>query len=230
MELSLKRKASDILKEDIINGNFNIADYDTQNDVEAYIKKWQSEINGLISNPIYNGITLDMIKRLIKCSDKKKLIETIINDIKTIIRFISMTDNEFNLSVENLQKNISKVSSSVNRKILGATIKKATQIRNKWKHKISINDNEIVYSDIILDVIAEEERLMQEAKKNKTKGGKVGGKVGKACEITDKIKQSSLKKYNLKVGQKFKSADELAKYINKSNTSISIWRKKGWIK
>lgn len=70
----------------------------------------------------------------------------------------------------------------------------------------------------------------------KIESGKIGGKIGgknsspkKKCTITDKIKESMLSKYNITIGQEFDSCEHLAKYVNKSLTSISQWRSKGWI-
>lgn len=225
MQLSLKKQASDDVKNDIINGNYNNIEYDAKNDIDAYKVKWQTEINGLLSNPAYCGVDLELIKRLINTSHKNKLIETIIGDIKLIIRYLSMPDNEFQNSVEKVQYYFSKLSSDIDRKILATNIKKATQIRDKWKDKIKVNEAEINLSEIILDIIADEEERM-----NNTKDKQIdGGKKGKQCVITDKIKSSLLSKYKLQIGQKFNTASELANYVNKSNKCITEWRAKGWI-
>ena len=60
------------------------------------------------------------------------------------------------------------------------------------------------------------------------KAGKIGSPK-KKCVVSENMKQSTLHKYNLKVGQMFESMNELAKYVNKSPKTITEWKDKKWI-
>ena len=60
--------------------------------------------------------------------------------------------------------------------------------------------------------------------------GQIGGKISspkKKCIVTSNFKHPE--KYNLSIGQEFESSSDIADYTNKSNTTISQWRNKGWI-
>lgn len=111
-------------------------------------------------------------------------------------------------------------------------------------HGYSVNEVKNIYWDIMkfffdkeIDTYEDEFTLTNIVKcindynsKNGNKiGGKIAGKIGKTVTITDKIKQSTLSKYGLNIGDTFETQKELANKIDKSEETIRQWRNKGWI-
>lgn len=71
-------------------------------------------------------------------------------------------------------------------------------------------------------------RHSEETRKKLSDAGKISSPK-KQCTITNKMKDSAIKKYNLTIGQTFESAQSLCEYVGKSNKTITEWRSKGWI-
>lgn len=63
----------------------------------------------------------------------------------------------------------------------------------------------------------------------KSKSGKTGGEKGNEVTVTDKMKENTLRKYNLKVGDKFSTQKALAKQIGVHEQTIKYWKKAGLI-
>lgn len=108
---------------------------------------------------------------------------------------------------------------------LGSKIEKDTEINEE-----NIFDYIIKLDYDSTHLAKTSKRVIEYFKDRKTKG-KVGGKNGspkKKCIITDKFKHPE--KYNLVIGQEFESSTSLAEYTKKRVETISLWRKKEWIK
>lgn len=105
---------------------------------------------------------------------------------------------------------------------LGFDIDFDEDIERVRDHTISIHNDMYVVNQCL-------QILKNRTIKQKKMCAKTGGEVGKCVVITDKMKQSSLDKYGLKVGETFTTQKELANKIGKSEETIRQWRKKGWI-
>lgn len=206
MSLAIKRKESDELKEDIQNGTIICKEYDGN-----YNKDWAKTINYMITNPRYSGITLESFKEMLNVGHKNKLVESVINNIKEIIRILQVDEQEYNYFSNNIKILASKLSSEVDRKQFISNYKRINAIRNKYNGKVKFNDNYIIFSDIIDDIITMEEKNQLELKEKSSKGGQIGGKK------TKKIK-------DLETGIIYNSATECANAIGKSNAYISKYK------
>lgn len=224
MSLALKRKESDEMKLDIINNNFLDKEYESD-----YQSKWMKDINRLISNENYDGIDINMFIKMISKGPKNKLIETFISDIKEIIRVLNINDNLFNKVISNKEQYANMLSDVIDKKRFISNLKKMVDIKNKYQGKIKITESEIYFGDIVKDIIAEEEKNQMKQIKGNIKGGKVTKKI----RISSKIKESKdnlLAKYNLKVGQKFKSCGDLASYCKIGPKRVSQWIDRQWVR
>lgn len=178
MGLTLKRKESNEFKTDILNGLFNTTEYTTE-----YKKEWQSTINYLISAPQYSGITLDMFIELFNNTTDNKLVETSINNIREIIRYISIDEAEFDKVVNNMSKYANMLSSEINKRDFIRNIKRAQEIRNKYINKIKIINSTIDLTDTIFDVIEWESEQQTKRNEARVKGGQTKGKNTKEVTI-----------------------------------------------
>jgi len=196
MTLALKRKESNEMKDDIINGKFFETEYK-----DGYKNKWMKDINRLISNENFSGISIETFKEMFSKERKKKLIETSINNLYEIIRVLNIDDNYFNYVVNNKERYMSMLTDMIDKKKFLSNLKHMIEIKEKYKDKVYINDNCIMFSDIVKDIIDEEEkRLIKEKKDNSEKG-----KHGKEIEID---------------GVKYKTISEAAKKLNTSRSQI----------
>lgn len=209
MKLEIKRKESDEFKEDIFSGKFFNEEYEYETN---YQKSWAESLNYLISNERFEGIDEDFIKRLFKVGNKHKLVETFINELKNIIRYIQIDDAEFNKIFENKNMWSNMLSSDVYRRDFICNLNKIDKIRKKYKNKIVLKDDSetIILSDILEDIITEEANRQEREKM----GGQNGGK------------NSSPKKQikDIKTGKIYDSCEACAKDIGKSNAYISKYK------
>ena len=181
LSLEIKRLESDMMKEDIKNDNFLNKEYKGD-----YSRKWAEEINHIISNPIYQGITIENFKTIIESSTKNKLIDTIIDDIKETIKVVSLSDDEYWKVVNNQNKLKEMLSNDIYRREFIKRVKRVINIREKYKDKIEIEEKEIVLNDMINDIISSE---YEKAQSNLSDGGKKGKKKVKDL-LTGKIYDS----------------------------------------
>ena len=166
MTCALKRKESNELKADIMNDNFIMNEYDTD-----YKKEWQEEINYLLSTPKYIGITIELFKDIIEKGADNKLVETIIHNIKEILRYISIDNETFDMLIMNKQKYSNMLSNDVDRRDFANSIKRAINIRNKYMDKIKLNNEQICVTDVLFDVIEEEAKNQMNRNEGRVKGG-----------------------------------------------------------
>lgn len=205
MNLAFKRKESNEFKADILNGLFNTKEYTTD-----YKKEWQEDINYLISAPQYSGITLDTFIELFNSTTDNKLVETSINNVREIIRYISIDDNEFNKVIQNINKYANMLSNEVNRRDFIRTIKRAQEIRNKYMPTIRFTNNTIDLTNTIFDVIEWEAEQQTKRKEGQSKGGQTKGKNTKEVTID---------------GITYKSVSEAAEKLNVTRMTINRWLK-----
>lgn len=214
MNLELKRQESDELKEDILNDVFLYEEYTSE-----YKQKWAKDINYMISNPFYTGITIDTFINIVKKGTKNKLIETIIGTLKDIIRYVQVDECEYKKVEDNMGLYVNMISNDIDKKLFILNMKKIKDIRDKYKNMIKFNNGIIELNDIICDVIKyEEDRQLKEIE---------GAKKGKKCVITDKFK--FIDKYGLNIGQQFDTYTSLAEYAGVNRKQIWTWKNKGWI-
>ena len=201
LSLEIKRLESDMMKEDIKNDNFLNKEYKGD-----YSRKWAEEINHIISNPIYQGITIENFKAIIESSTKNKLIDTIIDDIKETIKVVSLSDDEYWKVVNNQNKLKEMLSNDIYRREFIKRVKRVINIREKYKDKIEIEEKEIVLNDMINDIISSE---YEKAQSSLSDGGKKG-----AIKRQKKVK-------DLLTGKIYDSVTDCANDIKHNITYIS---------
>lgn len=202
MSLAIKRKESDELKDDIINNRFYDNEYDTE-----YKSKWAKDINYIISNPFYSGIDLNTFIDMFSKGNKHKLIETYISNVKEIIRYTQVDNEEYIRTINNINLYASMISGSVDRIKFLNNIKKIKGIREKYVNMIQFKDNKIFFDDVFKDVISMEEE-------NQLKEVEAGKKGGKKSSPKKKIK-------DLETGIIYDSCTDCAIAINHNITYIS---------
>lgn len=174
MTLAMKREESDEMKNDIINNIFLTKEYEKE-----YQHKWAKEIRYLISNPHYSGITIDMFIEMFNKGTKHKLVETSINNIKEIVRYVGVDELEFKNSVDNMKLYASMLSNPIDRKKFISNMKRVIEIRKKYADKIKFNNDILDFTDIVFDVI----QFEYESQMKEIECGRLGGKKGKQIEI-----------------------------------------------
>lgn len=229
MTRAVKKNQSDNMRKDIIDETYLTKEYTGE-----YDSKWEYKINKLISSDLFDGIDFEFIKKYMEVIKKNKLIDSALHDIETIIRAVDYTDEQILELQSRKDEWMNMLSSEYDKKKLSDKIKTIIKYNKKYKDKVKIVDNRIYLNDVVLDVISqEEERMKREQEQGKINGqigGKIGGKISspkKKCIVTSNFKHPE--KYNLSIGQEFESSSDIADYTNKSNTTISQWRNKGWI-
>ena len=193
------------MKNDIICNDFLEKEYEKE-----YQKKWAKDIRYLISNPHYSGITIDMFIDMFNKGTKHKLIETSINNIKDIIKVVSIDELEYQNSMKNIKLYASMLSNSVDKKKFMSNMKKIREIRCRYSNKIKLNNGIIELGDVVKDVIQWE----LENQQKEVDCGKIGGS-----------KSSPKKKVkDMKTGKIYNSKEECAIDICKSNAYISKYK------
>lgn len=200
MSLALKKKESDEIKSDILNGLFLNKEYDSD-----YQIKWSKEINRLISNENISGITIESFIEMINKAPRKKLIETSINNIKDIIRIVNISDSLFDEVLKNKDKYVAMLSDIMDKKKFVANLKKMKEIKDKYKDRVKIIDNVVYLDDIIIDVIEmEEQRQLAQIERGKNAG------IKNRKQVQD-----------LETGKIYTCFNDCAKEIGKSKSYIS---------
>ena len=172
MTLALKKKESNEMKSDILNGLFLGKEYDSE-----YKSKWSKDINRLISNENYSGIDLNLFISLFQKGTKHKLIETTINNLKEIIRVLNINDDLFDKIMNEKDKYVNMLSDNLDRKQFIGNLKHMKQIKEDYKDKIKIVDNKIYFDTAVYDIIALEEENQLKFKMGNSKGGKKSKKI-----------------------------------------------------
>lgn len=187
----------------------------------TYIPDWIDNYKMLISRYYENENSINnlLLERLAMTNAS---FENILADIKMYCNICSINNTEYEDLLIAYSKIINAVEINIKNKEyidkLNSKVKKIRSIREKLTESFGLND--ILYAEL-----SEAEQAIE----NKQKKSVEGGKICKKCTITDKMKASALKKYNLTIGQTFESAQALCDCVGKSAQSISQWRSKGWI-
>lgn len=218
MILTLKRNESNEFIQDILNDTVLDNEYNTD-----YKLNWQNQIKKMINNDTYIGITLDTFKQFYNNTDKKTLISTIIQKINKAIR-ISLIDeetwNKYINNVENVKMFVK--NNEVLIKEISSSYKQNIEIREKYKGKIQIKENNVIDLSLVFDdMIFELAEQYQQSNNLKSESKK------KTVIITENFKRPE--KYNLTIGQEFNSVNDLSEYTNKSRKTIAEWKEKQWI-
>lgn len=223
MNLAFKKKESDDLIKDLMDGTILEKEYNEDN-VNNYKINWKNQIKKMIHNNTYKGITLETFQEFYKNSNKKTLISTIIDKLYKAVNISLLTEDEWNAYVNNKDIVIKMLGNDkVAIKQVVSSYNQNMKIRSKYNDMIVIKeDNTIDLSLLFTDVIAE-------AAANYYKECEAKAEVkNKQVTITENFKHPE--KYNLEIGQTFNSCTELANYTGKSIQSVSAWNNKLWIK
>ena len=188
MSLAIKREESNEMKNDILNNEFLEKEYEKE-----YQKNWAKDIRYMISNMHYSGITLDMFIEIFNKGTKNKLIETSINTIKDIIKYVGIDEAEFQNSMANMNLYVSMLSSPVDKKKFISNMKKIKEIRSKYIDKVKFNSGVIDLGEVVEDVIQWE----LESQQKEIDGGKAGGMKSKAKKRVKDVKTGKI--YDSKV-------------------------------
>lgn len=191
MTLAIKRQESDELKKDILDESFLSKEYEKE-----YQKKWARDINYMISNQFYSGITIKTFIDIFNKGTKNKLVETVIDNLKDIIRFVQIDEKEYKKTIDNINLYASMLTSPVDKKKFVTNMKRIRKIREKYLDMIKFNNDNIDLNDIVADVIAmEEEQQLKEiesGKRNKKriKDAETGKIYDSATECANDIGKS----------------------------------------
>lgn len=174
MILSLKKKESNEFIKDLLNDEIFDKEYD-----EKYKKEWQHQINKIINNDTYAGVTLDTFKDFYNNSDKQTLISTVIQKIYKAINISLIDDNSWKNYTENIDK--IKLLESTNpliMKQISSSFKENCRIRNKYKDKIIIKENNVIDLTFAFeDIISEMGEKQKSTKIAQSKAGSKGKTV-----------------------------------------------------
>lgn len=190
----------------------------------TYIPEWIDKYKLLISRYYENENVINnlLLERLAMTNAS---FENILDDIKLYCNICSISSKEYEDLLMAYSKIINAVEINIKNKEyvekLNKKINKIRSIREKISEAFGLN--EVLYSELY-----EAEQANENKQKKSVEGGKISSPK-KQCTITNKMKDSALKKYNLTIGQLFESAQALCNYVNKTPKSISQWRSKGWI-
>lgn len=218
MILTLKRNESNEFIQDILNDTVLDNEYNSD-----YKMNWQNQIKKMINNDTYIGITLDTFKQFYNNTDKKTLISTIISKLYKAIN-ISLIDDviwqKYIDNVENVKMFIK--DNEVLIKEISTSYKQNKEIREKYRDKIKLKENNVIDLSLVFDnMIFELAEQYQQSNNLKSESKK------KTVVVSEKFKHPE--KYNLTIGQEFESVNSLSEYTNKSRQSISKWLNKQWI-
>ena len=205
LQLAIKKKCSDEFIDDLLNEQFG------EYKENSYKWIWKNKIDKMINNDSYRGIDLDTFKNIIDKKNKKTLIETVINNVDRIIRVSLLDDiqwNNYTTKIEILKNSLKQES---DKRDLANNYKKNLSIRNKYKDKVKLVDNNIIdLNPIFNDLFEELEYNYNKEKESKGNAGKKSKKVGKPVIIE---------------GKQYSSAKEAAMKLNKPLSWIYRYRK-----
>ena len=147
-------------------------------------------------------------------------------EILKIMDTVKLDEITFNNYINDLEDYLSELH-DVYYFALDRTIKEIK--KNRKDYSKCYDEQEYVMYNKVFDIyLSKRQDIYNKKIDSGKKGGKKGGKKTKSVIITSNFKHPE--KYNLTVGQEFKSCTELANYTNKSLQYISKWNKKEWIK
>jgi len=215
MSLSLKKRESDSLKEDIMDGTLLDKYYDID-DSNNYKLNWQHEIDQMINNSSYVGVTIETFQNLISNSNKNNLVSTIISNLRRAIHVALITDDMWSNYVTNIEKvKLMLGDDRIAISKLNSSYKKNVELRNKYKDSIVVREDFIDLSGFVDSIIKEFVDGYSNEKMLKADAGSLGGKVG------GKLSSPRKKVLDEQTGIEYSSCEECAIAIGKSNSYIS---------
>lgn len=201
--LAIKKKQSEEFIEDLLNDSFGAYKEGSYKDI------WKKKIDSIIDNDGYTGIDIDTFKNLIDKKNKNTLIETVIAKVERIIRVSVLSEIDWNNYVSKIEILKNALKKDIDKRDLAKSYKKNTEIRNKYKDKIIVNeDSTIDLNPVIKDLFEEIEEQCNKERINRENHSKK-----KVKSIEDNIV--------------FDSMEEAASYYNKSRASMTKWKKQG---
>ena len=104
---------------------------------------------------------------------KNKLVETVINTLKDIIRYVQVDEQEYNKAISNVSLYSSMLTNPIDKKQFVSNMKRVKEIRNKYLNMIKFNNGTIDLYEVVSDVIAMEAENQLKEKKGGRKGNSV---------------------------------------------------------
>lgn len=214
-ENPLKRKASDLYKALRMKKIDMIDRENIDKEVLKFIDQWEHEINAMRYS--YNDKVLEVLDSMISKDNVKtpKLISTMIDEIKNILKIWNMTDQEWIEMVSKRDVLLSDQNLSQRlKKALNGVFTKNNELREKYK--------DMDFNNLATNIIDEQDTIFDSYSESQAEKGKKG----------DKIKKSEAGKKGKRIiynGVEYSTCKECAAAIGKSIDTITRWIKNGKI-
>lgn len=214
-ENPLKRKASDLYKALRMKKIDMIDRENIDKEVLKFIDQWEHEINAMRYS--YNDKVLEVLDSMISKDNVKtpKLISTMIDEIKNILKIWNMTDQEWIEMVSKRDVLLSDQNLSQRlKKALNGVFTKNNELREKYK--------DMDFNNLATNIIDEQDAIFDSYSESQAEKGKKG----------DKIKKSEAGKKGKRIiynGVEYSTCKECAAAIGKSIDTITRWIKNGKI-
>lgn len=214
-ENPLKKKASDLYKALRMKKIDMIDRENTDKEVLKFIDQWEHEINAMRYS--YNDNVLEVLDSMISKDNTKtpKLISTMVDEIRNILKIRNMTDQEWNDMVSKRAVLLANPGLSQKlKKALTGVFAKNDKLREKYK--------DMNFNNIVTSIIDEQDAFFDSYSESQSKKGKKG----------DKIKKSEAAKKGKRIiynGVEYSTCKECAAAIGKKPNTIANWIKKGKI-
>ena len=214
-ENPLKKKASDLYKALRMKKIDMIDRENIDKEVLKFIDQWEHEINAMRYS--YNDNVLEVLDSMISKDSKKtpKLISTMIDEIRNILKICNMTDQEWNDMVSKRDVLLSDQNLSQRLKnALRGVFTKNNELREKYK--------DMDFNNLVTNIIDENDEKLDSFFRSQAEKGKKG----------DKIKKSEAAKKGKRIiynGVEYSTCKECAAAIGKSVDTVTRWIKNGKI-
>ena len=214
-ENPLKKKASDLYKALRMKKIDMIDRENTDKEVLKFIDQWEHEINAMRYS--YNDNVLEVLDSMISKDNVKtpKLISTMIDEIKNILKIWNMTDQEWIEMVSKRDVLLSDQNLSQRLKnALRGVFTKNNELREKYK--------DMDFNNLAANIIDEQDTIFDSYSESQAEKGKKG----------DKIKKSEAAKKGKRIiynGVEYSTCKECAAAIGKSTNTVTRWLKEGKI-
>ena len=214
-ENPLKKKASDLYKALRMKKIDMIDRENTNKEVLKFINQWEKEINDM--RGLYNDNVLEVLDSMISKDNVKtpKLISTMIDEIRNILKICRMTDQEWIEMVSKRDVLLSDQNLSQRLKnALRGVFKKNDELREKYK--------DMDFNNLAANLIDEQIANFDLYSESQSEKGKKG----------DKIKKSEAGKKGKRIiynGVEYSTCKECAAAIGKSVDTVTRWIKNGKI-
>ena len=214
-ENPLKKKASDLYKALRMNKIDMIDRENTDKEVLKFIDQWEHEINAMRYS--YNDKVLEVLDSMISKDNVKnsKLISTMVDEIRNILKIWNMTDQEWDDMVSKRAVLLSAPGLSQKlKKALNGVFTKNNELRAKYK--------DMDFNNLATNLIDEQIANFDLYSESQSAKGKKGDKIKKG-EAGKKGKRII---YN---GVEYSTCKECAAAIGKTVATVTRWLKEGKI-